>query len=177
MMLIQFIIILMLFISLMFVLSLLLIWGSLLWILPDWEQHSQVPGPRDCWENDCCYRWCSFEGGINWWCCHMHCEELSTCTSLSLNEASHTYIKLKICWSNEDYKFHQGLGSPVFDKLEAELAKAVLSLPASKGFEIGSGFGGRNLVWFFGAWYGRNSCFAVAATLTFLNLKPVQVHF
>lgn len=35
-----------------------------------------------------------------------------------------------------------GLGEPVFDKLEAELAKALLSLPASKGFEIGSGFAG-----------------------------------
>ena len=35
-----------------------------------------------------------------------------------------------------------GLGEPVFDKLEAELAKAVMSLPASKGFEIGSGFEG-----------------------------------
>lgn len=35
-----------------------------------------------------------------------------------------------------------GLGSPVFDKLEAELAKALMSLPASKGFEIGSGFEG-----------------------------------
>ena len=34
-----------------------------------------------------------------------------------------------------------GLGEPVFDKLEAELAKATLSLPATKGFEIGSGFG------------------------------------
>jgi chorismate synthase len=33
-----------------------------------------------------------------------------------------------------------GLGEPVFDKLEADLAKAMLSLPASKGFEIGSGF-------------------------------------
>ena len=33
-----------------------------------------------------------------------------------------------------------GLGDPVFDKLEADLAKAMLSLPASKGFEIGSGF-------------------------------------
>ncbi|MCS6863001.1 MAG: chorismate synthase, partial [Abditibacteriales bacterium] len=33
-----------------------------------------------------------------------------------------------------------GLGEPVFDKLEADLAKAVMSLPASKGFEIGSGF-------------------------------------
>lgn len=35
-----------------------------------------------------------------------------------------------------------GLGAPVFDKLEADLAKGVLSLPASKGFEIGSGFAG-----------------------------------
>lgn len=35
-----------------------------------------------------------------------------------------------------------GLGEPVFDRLEADLAKAVLSLPASKGFEIGSGFAG-----------------------------------
>lgn len=34
----------------------------------------------------------------------------------------------------------RGLGEPVFDKLEADLAKAMLSLPASKGFEIGSGF-------------------------------------
>jgi chorismate synthase len=38
-----------------------------------------------------------------------------------------------------------GLGEPVFDKLEAELAKAMLSLPATKGFEIGSGFGGTRL--------------------------------
>ncbi len=35
-----------------------------------------------------------------------------------------------------------GLGEPVFDKLEAELARAMMSLPASKGFEIGSGFAG-----------------------------------
>ena len=35
-----------------------------------------------------------------------------------------------------------GLGMPVFDKLEADLAKALMSLPATKGFEIGSGFGG-----------------------------------
>ena len=33
-----------------------------------------------------------------------------------------------------------GLGHPVFDKLEADLAKAVMSLPACKGFEVGSGF-------------------------------------
>ena len=34
----------------------------------------------------------------------------------------------------------RGLGEPVFNKLEAELAKAMLSIPATKGFEIGSGF-------------------------------------
>ena len=33
-----------------------------------------------------------------------------------------------------------GLGEPVFDKLEADLAKALMSIPAVKGFEIGSGF-------------------------------------
>jgi chorismate synthase len=38
-----------------------------------------------------------------------------------------------------------GLGEPVFDKLEADLAKAMLSLPATKGFEIGSGFAGTKL--------------------------------
>ena len=38
-----------------------------------------------------------------------------------------------------------GLGEPVFDKLEAELAKAMLSLPATKGFEIGSGFAGTRM--------------------------------
>ena len=35
-----------------------------------------------------------------------------------------------------------GWGEPVFDRLEADLAKAMLSLPAAKGFEIGSGFAG-----------------------------------
>lgn len=35
-----------------------------------------------------------------------------------------------------------GLGEPVFDRFEAELAKAMLSIPATKGFEIGSGFAG-----------------------------------
>ncbi|NES25550.1 MAG: chorismate synthase, partial [Symploca sp. SIO3E6] len=39
----------------------------------------------------------------------------------------------------------KGLGEPVFDKLEADLAKGVMSLPASKGFEIGSGFAGTML--------------------------------
>ncbi|MGE3309293.1 MAG: chorismate synthase [Limisphaerales bacterium] len=35
-----------------------------------------------------------------------------------------------------------GWGDPVFDRLEADLAKAMLSLPASKGFDVGSGFAG-----------------------------------
>ena len=35
-----------------------------------------------------------------------------------------------------------GWGEPVFDRLEADLAKAMLSLPASKGFDVGSGFAG-----------------------------------
>ncbi len=38
-----------------------------------------------------------------------------------------------------------GWGEPVFDKLEADLAKAMMSLPASKGFDIGSGFGGLSM--------------------------------
>ena len=35
-----------------------------------------------------------------------------------------------------------GWGEPVFDRLEADLGKAMISLPASKGFDVGSGFGG-----------------------------------
>ena len=38
-----------------------------------------------------------------------------------------------------------GWGEPVFDKLEADLAKALMSLPASKGFEVGSGFGAASM--------------------------------
>ena len=38
-----------------------------------------------------------------------------------------------------------GLGEPVFDKLDAVLAGALMSLPAAKGVEIGSGFAGTRL--------------------------------
>jgi chorismate synthase len=38
-----------------------------------------------------------------------------------------------------------GWGEPVFDRLEADLAKAMMALPATKGFEIGSGFAGTDL--------------------------------
>lgn len=40
----------------------------------------------------------------------------------------------------------KGLGSPVFGKLEAELAKALMSLPATKGIEVGSGFAGSRML-------------------------------
>lgn len=39
----------------------------------------------------------------------------------------------------------RGWGEPIFDKLEADLGKALLSLPACKGFEVGSGFRGIEL--------------------------------
>jgi chorismate synthase len=39
----------------------------------------------------------------------------------------------------------RSLGEPCFDKFEAELAKAMLSIPATKGFEIGSGFEGTKM--------------------------------
>jgi chorismate synthase len=38
-----------------------------------------------------------------------------------------------------------GLGEPVFGKAEALLAQAMLSIPATKGFEIGSGFAGARM--------------------------------
>ncbi len=38
-----------------------------------------------------------------------------------------------------------GWGEPVFDKLEAKLAQAMLSIPATKGFEVGSGFAGTRM--------------------------------
>ena len=38
-----------------------------------------------------------------------------------------------------------GFGEPVFEKLEAKLAQAMLSLPATKGFDIGSGFAGTRM--------------------------------
>lgn len=38
-----------------------------------------------------------------------------------------------------------GLGEPVFDKFEAKLAQAMLSIPAMKGFEVGSGFAGARM--------------------------------
>ena len=38
-----------------------------------------------------------------------------------------------------------GLGEPIFDRFEADLAKAMLSINATKGFEIGSGFEGTKM--------------------------------
>lgn len=38
-----------------------------------------------------------------------------------------------------------GLGEPVYEKLEAKLAQAMLAIPATKGFEVGSGFDGARM--------------------------------
>ncbi len=38
-----------------------------------------------------------------------------------------------------------GLGEPVFDRLDADIAKAMMSIPAVKGVEIGAGFGAAEL--------------------------------
>lgn len=43
------------------------------------------------------------------------------------------------------YNLPAGIGDPVYERLEANLAKAMLSINASKGFDIGSGFGGTRL--------------------------------
>ncbi|NCN10497.1 MAG: chorismate synthase [Leptospira sp.] len=43
------------------------------------------------------------------------------------------------------YNLPPGLGDPVYDKLDGDLAKAILSIPACKGFEVGSGFSGTRL--------------------------------
>lgn len=43
------------------------------------------------------------------------------------------------------YKLPAGLGDPVFEKLSANLAKAMMSIPATKGFEIGEGFAATRL--------------------------------
>lgn len=43
------------------------------------------------------------------------------------------------------YNVPPGLGDPVYDKLDGDLAKAILSIPACKGFEVGSGFQGTKL--------------------------------
>ena len=39
-----------------------------------------------------------------------------------------------------------GLGEPTFEKMEAKLAQAMLAIPATKGFEIGSGFAGSRML-------------------------------
>ena len=52
------------------------------------------------------------------------------------NEGDSTGAKIEVCATNLPI----GLGEPVFDKLEADLAKALMSINAVKGFQIGKGF-------------------------------------
>lgn len=56
-----------------------------------------------------------------------------------------------------------GLGEPVFDRLEADLAKAMLSIPACKGFEIGSGFAGTRM---FGSAHNDEFCLDESGKVT-----------
>ncbi|XP_059310357.1 chorismate synthase 2, chloroplastic-like [Lycium ferocissimum] len=59
------------------------------------------------------------------------------CTDVKMDiNISNSRVPHFFCTNSTD------IGTPVFDKLEAELAKACMSLPATKGFEIGSGFAG-----------------------------------
>lgn len=52
------------------------------------------------------------------------------------------YIEIVVVVTSVIRNAPTGLGEPCFDKIEALLAHAMLSIPATKGFEIGSGFGG-----------------------------------
>ncbi len=60
-----------------------------------------------------------------------------------------------------------GIGEPVFDKLEAVLAHAMLSIPATKGFEIGSGFDGTRL-----RGSAHNDAFVQKSPAEFANPAP-----
>jgi len=64
-----------------------------------------------------------------------------------------------------------GLGEPVFDRLEAKLAHAMLSLPATKGFEFGSGFGGTRL-----RGSVHNDPFAAAAPGSAVSITSTKNH-
>ena len=58
----------------------------------------------------------------------------------------------------------------MFDKLEAELAKAAMSLPATKGFEFGSGFAGKDVCCNFFKIKIRNIISSVMVVFTFSGI-------
>lgn len=67
----------------------------------------------------------------------------------SANEMRNLILKMKEAGDSVggaikcvSYNLPPGLGDPVYDKLDGDLAKAILSIPACKGFEVGSGFSG-----------------------------------
>eukprot|EP00511_Aplanochytrium_stocchinoi_P002068 CAMPEP_0204826526 /NCGR_PEP_ID=MMETSP1346-20131115/4197_1 /ASSEMBLY_ACC=CAM_ASM_000771 /TAXON_ID=215587 /ORGANISM="Aplanochytrium stocchinoi, Strain GSBS06" /LENGTH=457 /DNA_ID=CAMNT_0051954591 /DNA_START=245 /DNA_END=1618 /DNA_ORIENTATION=+ len=68
-------------------------------------------------------------------------------------------------------KVPPALGEPCFDKLEALLAHGIMSLPATKGFEIGSGFEGTKL-----RGSQHNDVFEAVTTDSAVKLKPKTNH-
>ncbi|KAB5594322.1 Chorismate synthase [Ceratobasidium theobromae] len=72
-------------------------------------------------------------------CPHLETSEKMTQRILRAKEAQDSIGGTVVCVIRN---VPAGLGEPVFDKFEAELAHAMLSIPATKGFEIGSGFKG-----------------------------------
>lgn len=70
-------------------------------------------------------------------CPHEETAQLMENLIMEVRKAGDTIGGIVRCVANG---VHIGLGAPVFDKLHAELGKAMLSINAVKGFEIGSGF-------------------------------------
>lgn len=76
-------------------------------------------------------------------CPHVETAERMAKTIQAAREAGDSLGGIVSCVSR---KVPAGWGEPVFDKLEARLAQAMLSIPAAKGFEIGSGFAGTRMM-------------------------------
>ncbi|KAI6153147.1 chorismate synthase [Pisolithus tinctorius] len=72
-------------------------------------------------------------------CPHLETAELMTKRIIRAKEASDSIGGTVTCVIRN---VPAGLGEPVFDKFEAKLAHAMLSIPATKAFEVGSGFKG-----------------------------------
>jgi chorismate synthase len=75
-------------------------------------------------------------------CPHPETAQKMTDAILEIREAADSIGGIVTCACR---KVPPGWGEPVFDKLEAKLAQAMLSIPATKGFEIGSGFAGSRM--------------------------------
>eukprot|EP00124_Ichthyophonus_hoferi_P003404 Ihof_evm2s292 gene=Ihof_evmTU2s292 len=77
----------------------------------------------------------------------IRCPDLSLCNQMEqlVREARDDHDSIGGCVGCVIRNVPSGWGEPCFDKIEAMLAHAMLSIPATKGFEIGSGFKGTEL--------------------------------